>query len=62
MIIERGKDTAKLPSGEQDSQDVGVIYDYGYNHNRLIHEDEEWDTDGMGENGEKDDDWESMYV
>jgi len=42
--------------------------DYGYNHNRLIHEDEEWDTDGpgMGENFElnddDEDDWESMYM
>ena len=35
--------------------------DYGHDHNRLIHEDEEWDTDGMGENDDEDD-WESIYM
>ena len=34
--------------------------DYGYNHNRLVHGNEEWDS-GMGENDEEDD-WESMYI
>ena len=35
--------------------------DYGYNHNRLMHEDEEWDIDGMGENDEGLE-GESMYL
>ena len=62
---------------ESSRSDSNVISDedddYGYNHNRLIHEDEEWDTMtdglggndcGMGENDEEveDDDWESMYM
>ena len=34
--------------------------DYGYNHNRLVHGNKDWDS-GMGENDE-DDDWESMYM
>ena len=35
--------------------------DYGYNHNRLMHEDEEWDIDGIGENDEGSE-GESMYL